>query len=223
MPTLIYKKQLISGAPAVTDNVEAGNMKPVTSNAVSGAIKELPYILSATDLNNCYATKNAIITYRTVTNCLNVPVADKNFIVTVHTYNDGTNIRIHQLASFHGAESADYSYTRTAFGTVAGGLTWTNWEKLLTESDNYQKVFVYTTNNGVFSGKFSQHGTHEITIVDTSDRLKYIKVIYTTNGTSLSIKIIANHELSTSTYNALGTIVISGGSNNYKAFDKYYY
>ena len=64
-----------------------------------------------------------------------MPVADKNFIVTVHTYNDGTNIRIHQLASFHGGESVDYSYTRTAFGTVASGLTWTKWEKLVTESE----------------------------------------------------------------------------------------
>lgn len=39
--TLIYKKEIISGSPAVVDNVNAGDMRPVTSNAVNGALSGL--------------------------------------------------------------------------------------------------------------------------------------------------------------------------------------
>lgn len=38
--TLIYKKQIISGAPEVHDEVKAADMRPVTSNAVNEKLNQ---------------------------------------------------------------------------------------------------------------------------------------------------------------------------------------
>lgn len=141
--TLIYKKQLISGAPAVTDNIEAGNMKPVTSNAVSGA-----------------------------------------------------------LTNYDNKSEVD--------------------EKISSALSNYQAVAVYTTSNGAFNNTFAKSGIHEIFILDTSDKNKWIKLIYSTNGTNYTITKISNRTLEVNTQNAFGTIIIKDGSGNYKAFETFY-
>ncbi|MCQ2598330.1 MAG: hypothetical protein MJ181_10850, partial [Treponema sp.] len=124
----------------VTDsngNVTYTTMNDINNYVVNNALAD--YVgkgktIYPTDLNNAYSTSKKISFYRTSTNVLNLPVANKNFIVEVNTYNDGTNLRITQIARFNGGESANYTYTRTGFGTITSGITWTSWEKVATEN-----------------------------------------------------------------------------------------
>ena len=87
---------------------------------------------------------------------------------------------------------------------------------------NYKRVNVYTTTKGDFNNKFRSYGAHEIFILDTLDANKWIKLIYSTNGEQFKATKVINSELEVRAANAVGTIVIQGGSDNYKAFDILY-
>ena len=86
----------------------------------------------------------------------------------------------------------------------------------------YKDVNVYTTSGGGFNNKFNSLGAHEIFILDTIDANKWIKLIYSTAGVQFNITKVINSELEIYTSNAIGTIIIQGGSDNYKAFDILY-
>ena len=83
---------------------------------------------------------------------------------------------------------------------------------------NYNYVNVYTTSTGAFDNKFGTHGAYEIFITDILDENKWIKLIYSTNGVHYELIKVINKTLEVKDTNALGTIIIKGGSNNYKAF-----
>lgn len=83
---------------------------------------------------------------------------------------------------------------------------------------NYNYVKVYTTSTGAFNNKFEIHGAYEIFIFDILDENKWIKLIYSTNGVHCEFIKVINKTLEVKDANALGTILIQGGSNNYKAF-----
>ena len=87
---------------------------------------------------------------------------------------------------------------------------------------NYKHVNFYTTSIGSFNNAFASHGAHEIFILDTLDANKWIKFIYSTNGEQYKVTKVINSELEVRVANAIGTIVIQGGSDNYKAFDILY-
>ena len=87
---------------------------------------------------------------------------------------------------------------------------------------SYKHVDVYTTSGGNFNNKFYSHGAHEIFIIDTLDVNKWIKLIYSTDGVQHKTTKVINSELELYASNAIGTIIIQGGSNNYKAFDILY-
>ena len=83
-------------------------------------------------------------------------------------------------------------------------------------------INVYTTSGGGFNNKFVKLGAHEIFILDTLDVNKWIKLIYSTNGVRHVITKVINSILEIKASNAIGTIIIQGGSGNYKAFDILY-
>lgn len=81
--TLVYKQQLISGAPAVTDNVTPGNMRPVTSNAVAAAMAPLKYYVDK-------STYGAYCTYQII----NKIVTANIYIENASSMSDWQNIFI---------------------------------------------------------------------------------------------------------------------------------
>ena len=83
---------------------------------------------------------------------------------------------------------------------------------------NYDYVNVYTTSTTDFNNKFAIHGAYEIFIFDILDENKWIKLIYSTNGVHYELNKVTNKTLEVKNANALGTIIIQGGSGNYKAF-----
>lgn len=87
---------------------------------------------------------------------------------------------------------------------------------------SYNHVNVYTTSEGNFDNKFTSLGVHEIFILDTLDVNKWIKLIYTTNQVQYRLSTVINQTLNVTNYNNEGTIIIQGGSGNYKAFDILY-
>ena len=84
--------------------------------------------------------------------------------------------------------------------------------------ENYNHVGVYTTSTGSFSNKFVEYGIYEIFITDILDANKWIKLIYSTNGVQYALATVINRTLNVKAANALGTIVIEGGSDKYKSF-----
>lgn len=122
---------------------------------------------------------------------------------------------------------ADYDNSEEVSGKINDALT--NYdnksevdEKISSALSNYQAIAVYTTNNGAFNNTFSKTGIHEIFIFDISDKNKWIKLIYSTNGTNYTITKISNRTLEINTQNAYGTIIIKDGSGNYKAVETFY-
>lgn len=208
---------------SITDVVESGNEKGVTSNAVNGAIA---YRL-ATDCNACIPTKpNTTQVYVLNKNASNLPAELTAEVSTIieSKYSYDVRLGLYRIAQdLTSHYNPIRKYTRRGY-SLDGGVTWTwnDWEKLLTESDNYQKVSIYTTNNSSFSNTFAKSGIHEIFILDISDKNKWIKLIYSTNGTNYTITKISNRTLEINTQNAFGTIVIKDGSGNYKAFETFY-
>ena len=87
---------------------------------------------------------------------------------------------------------------------------------------NYSYVNVYTTSTGAFDNKFGIQGIYEIFITDILDTNKWIKLIYSNNTKHYEINKIINRTLDVKDANALGTIVIQGGSKNYKSFSIFY-
>lgn len=83
--------------------------------------------------------------------------------------------------------------------------------------ENYNHVDVYTTSTGAFSNKFA-YGIYEIFITDILDLNKWIKLIYSSNGEQYELATVVNKTLNVKAVNALGTIVIQGGSDKYKSF-----
>lgn len=83
---------------------------------------------------------------------------------------------------------------------------------------NYNYVNVYTTSTGAFNNKFVIPGAYEIFIIDILDENKWIKLIYSTDGVHYALIKVINTTLEVKDANAIGTIIIQGGSDNYKAF-----
>ena len=83
-------------------------------------------------------------------------------------------------------------------------------------------INVYTTSGGGFNNKFGPNVVHEIFIIDISDVNKWIKLIYSTDGVQYKIAKVINNILELGNSNTFGTIIIQGGSGNYKAFDILY-
>lgn len=87
----------------------------------------------------------------------------------------------------------------------------------------YNRVNVSTSeSDGTFVHSFITHGVHEIFILDTLDVNKWIKIIYSTNRVQHVTSKVINSKLEINVSNEAGTIVIQGGSGNYKAFDILY-
>ena len=84
--------------------------------------------------------------------------------------------------------------------------------------ENYNYVNVSTTSTGSFDNKFKKIGAYEIFILDILDVNKWIKLIYSTNGMYYVINKVISQTLEIKEANHVGTIIIQGGSNNYKAF-----
>ena len=84
--------------------------------------------------------------------------------------------------------------------------------------ENYNHVGVYTTSTGSFKNEFVEYGIYEIFITDILDANKWIKLIYSTNGVQYELATVINRTLNAKAANALGTIVIEGGSDKYKSF-----
>ena len=84
--------------------------------------------------------------------------------------------------------------------------------------ENYNYVDVYTTSTGAFNNKFPEHGVYEIFFLDILDENKWLKIIYSTNGKDYAMVNVINNTLVVRAVNALGTIVIEGGSGQYKSF-----
>ena len=87
---------------------------------------------------------------------------------------------------------------------------------------NYNYVNVYTTSIGAFNNKFVDHGVYEIFVLDILDENKWLKLIYSTNGEKYKIANVINQTLAVKAVNAIGTIAIEGGSDNYKSFAIFY-
>lgn len=88
--------------------------------------------------------------------------------------------------------------------------------------ENYNYVYVYTTSTGAFNNKFEGHGIYEIFITDILDANKWIKLIYSTDRVHYELAKVINQTLNVKTANAVGTIVIEGGSDKYKSFAIFY-
>ena len=84
--------------------------------------------------------------------------------------------------------------------------------------ENYNYVNVHTTSTGGFNNKFGEYGIYEIFITDILDANKWIKLIYSTDGVHYEVGNVINRTLNVKDANAVGTIVIEGGSGKYKSF-----
>lgn len=122
----------------VNTKLENYDNKSEVDSKINGALanyNNYNIIQNIADCNNAYSDKIAFTMYRTTTVTLNKPSLYGMFTILTSTYNDGTYIRVTQFAMENNADDTNTTYQRKGYGTVTSGITWTNWEKLTTESD----------------------------------------------------------------------------------------
>ena len=148
-------------ASTPTATIEAGSTQPATSGGVYG-LTSTGTDSSKTDANLCYADSTRVAYFRLPLNSSNCPPSnDTNPIyIEAFTYNDGTNLRVTQMA--YDNFSGNASYIRSGYGTI-NDVTWTSWVKLIRDLDLTSSVTLGSsapiTSGGVYDalGDYSKY------------------------------------------------------------------
>lgn len=158
------------------DSVTDGSMRPVTSNAVYN-LTSTGTDSSKTDANLCYAESTRVAFFRLGIGSSNCPPSnDTNpTYIEAFTFNDGTNIRVTQMAydNFNG----NASYMRSGYKNASDtNIIWTSWEKLTTPTDliscqRQRSIEVYSSNtwssgywNILTVSSYAVTGNHDVAV-----------------------------------------------------------
>lgn len=135
---------------SAVDIVQAGNMKPVTSNAVFN-LTGTKINTSKTDANLCYADSTRVEFFRLTTGSDNCPPSNVNdpTIIQAFTYNDGNYLRVTQTA--YDNYSGVASYIRSGYGTVGNVINWSSWQPLTPTDSVAYGITSPVTGNAVFN------------------------------------------------------------------------
>ena len=200
--------QALQLAGVLAQQVTAGNNAAVTSSAVNAALSEYINKTDAATLSQALQLSGVLS---------EVVAADDNKAVTSSAVNAALTNYINKT------DAATLQQALQLPGVLSGAVAAGD-NKAVTSNavnnalENYNYVNVHTTSTGAFSNKFEGYGIHEIIITDILDANKWIKLIYSTDGVHYEIVNVINRTLNVKDANALGTIVIEGGSGKYKSF-----
>ena len=117
----------------LTSVIESGNNQPATSGGVYN-LTSINTNTSKTDANLCYSDSTRVEFFRLPIKASNCPPSnDTNpTYIEAFTYNDGTYIRVTQMA--YDNLNSKASYIRSGNGTT-NNITWSSWVKILNQSN----------------------------------------------------------------------------------------
>ena len=146
----------------ITSSVSSGNSQPVTSGGVASAINKVELITNGNP-NNLYPSENNKIGYYQGTFTSNLPIDYRNTGILKSERvlrTDGTYTEIYQEYEVYGLSTANFIpliFRRYGFysGSGSGTPSWSNWTKLIRETDLSSSVTSGSSNPITSGGVFT--------------------------------------------------------------------